>query len=145
MDRVETALSRFQEGFSCSQAILSTYGEEVGLARSLGLKLAAGFGGGMGRMAETCGAVTGAFMVVGLKHGRTKVGDSTARDKTDDLIREFTERFKERHGSIICRELLGCDISAPEGVELAEERDLFADLCPGLVKSAAEILEDLLR
>ncbi len=83
MDRVETALSRFQEGFSCSQAILSTYGEEVGLARSLGLKLAAGFGGGM---AETCGAVTGAFMVVGLKHGRTKVGDSTARGKTDDLL-----------------------------------------------------------
>ncbi len=62
MDRVETALLRFKEGFSCSQAILSTYGEEVGLARILGLKLAEGFGGGMGRMAETCGAVTGAFM-----------------------------------------------------------------------------------
>ena len=86
MDRVETALSRFPEGFSCSQAILSTYGEEVGLARSLGLKLAAGFGGGMGRMAETCGAVTGAFMVVGLKHGRTKAGDSKAKGKTDDLL-----------------------------------------------------------
>ena len=79
MSRVEQAVSCFKGGFNCSQAVLSTYAQDFGLDREAALKLAAGFGGGMGRMAGTCGAVTGAFMVLGLKHGPTEAGDQTGK------------------------------------------------------------------
>ncbi len=144
MSKKELVLYRFAEGFSCSQAIFSTYGEELGLSRETALKIAAGFGGGMGRMAETCGAVAGAFMTIGLKYGAINVEDRAAKEKTYELVREFADRFKARHGSIICKELLSCDISTPEGMEVAKEQELFTTLCPKFVIDAAEILEDIL-
>ncbi|MFX0163142.1 MAG: C-GCAxxG-C-C family protein [Candidatus Hodarchaeota archaeon] len=144
MSRVEQAVSCFKEGFSCSQALLSTYGVEFGLDRETALKVSGAFGGGMGRMGETCGAVTGAFMVIGLKYGNTRVDDRQAKEKTYSLVKEFVDKFKSRNGSIVCRELLGCDISTPEGMEIAKEKNLFATLCPKLVSDAAEIIEQTL-
>lgn len=144
MDKVEQAVSCFKEGFSCTQAMLSTYGIEFGLDRETALKVAGAFGGGMGRMGETCGAVTGAFMVIGLKYGNTRAEDMQAKKKTYSLVKEFVDRFKSCNGSIVCRELLGCDISTPEGMELAKEKNLFATLCPKLVSDAAEIIEQIL-
>ena len=99
----------------------------------------------MGSMGETCGAVTGAFMVVGLKHGMTKSGADEAREKTDAVVHEFVVRFKSRNGTIVCRELLGCDISTPEGLKTAERERHFKKLCPGFVQDAAEILEEILK
>jgi len=145
MDRVQTAVARFGEGCSCSQAILWTYGEPLGLSRETALKMAAGFGGGMGRMAETCGAVTGAFMVLGLKHGPASVDDQGAKEKTYELVRQFAGSFKTRHGSLVCRDLLGCDLSSPDGWQRAKEEKLFSTICPKIVEDAAEILEELLR
>ncbi len=145
MDRVERAVSCFKEGFSCSQAMLSTYGPQLGLNHELALKVSGAFGGGMARMGETCGAVTGAFMVIGLKYGKTKIEDEQAKEKTYSLVKEFVDRFKSRNGSIVCRELLGCDISTPEGRELAKEKNLFATLCPKFVQDAAEIIEQILE
>ena len=98
----------------------------------------------MGRMGETCGAVTGALMVIGLKYGKTKAGDEGARDKTYELVGEFVARFKDHHGSIACRELLGCDLSNPEGLKTAKEKGLFDNLCPQFVQDATEILEEIL-
>ena len=97
----------------------------------------------MGRMGEQCGAVTGALMVIGLKYGMTKAKDEGARDKTYELVREFVAKFKSRHGSIRCRELLGCDLSNDEGLTTAREKGLFDTLCPQLVRDAAEILEEI--
>ena len=91
----------------------------------------------MARMGEQCGAVTGAFMVIGLKYGKTKAKDDGARDKTYGLAREFVARFQSRHGSIICKELLGYDLSNPK-------EGLFVTLCPHFVRTAAEILEEIL-
>jgi C_GCAxxG_C_C family probable redox protein len=144
MNRIEKAFSRFNEGFSCSQSILSTYGEDYGLNRDLALRIATPFGGGIGRMGEICGAVTGAFMVIGLKHGVTSVDDIEAKEKAYDLTREFTDNFKSRNKAITCKELLGCDIGKPEGMNFAKEKDLFNVLCPRLVRDAAEILEQIL-
>jgi C_GCAxxG_C_C family probable redox protein len=138
------ACARFEEGFSCSQAVFSAYAEHLGLDRETALKISGGFGGGMGRMAQTCGAVTGAFMAIGLKYGAVETDDQEAKDKTYALIREFADRFKSRHGSITCQELLGCDISKPENMEMAREQGLFKATCPGLVRDAAEILEEIL-
>lgn len=144
MSRVELASSCFSEGFVCSQALLSTYSEQFGLDREIALKVADGFGGGMGRMGGACGAVTGAFMVIGLKHGRIIVEDRKAHEKTNSLVNEFVRRFKSRNGSIVCGELLGYDISTPEGLNSAREKKLFTTVCPKYVRDAAEIVEQIL-
>jgi len=145
MNRAELAVSCFKEGFSCSQAIFSTYATQLGINREIALKIAGAFGGGMGHMGETCGTVTGAFMVIGLKYGRTIAGDRQSQEKTDSLVNEFVNRFKVRNGSIVCKELLGCDLSTPEGMNMAKEKNLRDTLCTKLVQDAAEIIEQILE
>lgn len=144
MNKVETAISCFKEGFSCSQAVLSAYSDMHGLNRELALKISQPFGGGIAHMGEICGAVTGAFLVIGLKHGRIKAEDIEAKEKTYELVLEFVKRFKSLHGSINCTELLGYDLGSPEGMKLAEEKELFTTVCPKLVQNAAEIIEQIL-
>src|SRR5512139_1686636 len=119
MNTAEQSVAYFREGFSCSQALLAAFGPALRLDRELALRLADPFGGGMGRMGETCGAVTGAFMVIGLKHGRTRADDKAAKANTHRLVQEFVGRFKSRNATIVCRDLLGCDISTPEGLKQA--------------------------
>jgi C_GCAxxG_C_C family probable redox protein len=145
MSKVEEAVACFEEGFSCSQAVLSAYAPQFGLERESALKVSGAFGAGMGRMGETCGAVTGAFMVIGLKHGKTRAEDDEAKERAYRLVQEFADRFKARHGSIVCRELLGCDLSISEQRALAQEKKLTATLCPGFVRDAAEIVEQILN
>lgn len=142
--RIKSALEYFQEGFSCSQAVLAAYSEELGLDKDTALKIAQPFGGGIAQMGEICGAVTGAFMVIGLKWGRTKADDVAAKNKTYDCMREFMRRFRSIHPSLICKDLLGFDLSSPIEHKKAEESGAFESLCPGLVQTAAEIVEDLL-
>jgi len=144
MSRVEEAVSCFADGFSCSQAIISTYGTEFGLDREKALKIATGFGGGMGRLGGTCGAVTGAIMVIGLKYGRTKIEDMESKEKTYELVREYVDDFKRINGSTTCNKLLDCDINTLEGIRHAKDNNLFKTLCPEYVRSSAEILEKLL-
>lgn len=145
MSNAESVAACFREGFNCAQAVLSAYGPGFGLGRETALKVAAAFGAGVGRMGETCGAVTGAFMVIGLAHGRTGAGDDEAKEQIYRLAGEFLNRFKSRHGSVRCRELLGCDLGTAEGMNYAKEAKLFETRCPGFIRDAAEILEELLR
>lgn len=145
MNNIDRAVSCFKEGFNCAQALLSTYGSQFGLDLEMALKTAGAFGGGMGRMGETCGAVTGAFMVIGLKYGKIKSEDEQTKEKAYSLVGEFVEKFKSRNGSVLCRELLGCDISAPEGMKLAIDKNLSAILCPKFIQDAAEIVEEILE
>ncbi len=144
MNRVELAESLFKEGFSCSQAVLAAYGDRLGVEREIALRIAAGFGGGMGRMAHTCGAVTGAFMLIGLKYGSIDPKDRQAKEKAQAVVREFANRFISRNDFLLCRELLGCDISTPEGAQLAKEKKLFATICPKYVRDAAEIIDEMI-
>lgn len=144
MNSVERAALSFKEGFNCAQAVLSAFGPELGLNRDLALKVAGAFGGGMGRQGGTCGAVTGAFMAIGLRCGVARA-DEEAKEKTYRLVNEFTEAFKTRNRSTICRELLGLDIGTVQGRKIATEKKLFTTLCPKLVRDAAEIIEQMLR
>ncbi len=144
MTRGEVAITLFKEGFNCSQSVLSAYSELFGLDRKITLKIAQAFGAGMARMGNICGAVTGAFMAIGLKCGRVRAVDEEAKEKTYAVAQEFVERFKSHHGSIICRELLGVDLSAPEGITEAEEKNLFETLCPKFVQCSIDILEQIL-
>jgi C_GCAxxG_C_C family probable redox protein len=141
----EQAVNIFKEGYNCSQAVISVYDEDFGLSLENALKISSGFGGGMGRMAQTCGAVTGAFMVLSLKYGTADIHDNEAKERIYGLVREFARRFENRNGSIVCRELLGCDISKPEGIINAKENGLFTSVCPKMVKEAAEILDEMIN
>jgi C_GCAxxG_C_C family probable redox protein len=106
------------------------------------MRLAAGFAGGM-RCGETCGAVTGAFMVLGLRHSAEDCATQPGRAETYGRVVEFADRFRQRNGALSCRELLGCDISTPEGLAQAKEQGLFRTTCVQMVQDAAEILEEM--
>jgi C_GCAxxG_C_C family probable redox protein len=140
--RVDVAVSRFSEGFSCSQSVLAAFAPELGLDANAALRVSAAFGGGMGRTGGICGAVTGALMVLGLRYGPT-VADKVAKELTYEQAREFIARFEARQGATTCADLLGVNIGTPEGQAAAREANLFRTTCPGLVTSAAAILEEM--
>jgi C_GCAxxG_C_C family probable redox protein len=144
MSGLEKAISSFRGDFNCAQSVLSSYAPEYGLDRETALKIATGFGGGMGRLQNTCGAVSGAFMVISLRYGSDVNGNTEDRDKTYQVVREFANKFSELHGSIICKKLLGCNINTPEGKEYYDQNDFFEKKCFQYVKDSAKILEDLL-
>jgi len=144
MTGIERAVSRFSEGFSCSQSVLLGFAPCFDLDPDVSARIAASFGGGMGHMGEVCGAVSGALMVIGLASGGVTAQDKASKARTYELVREFASRFRARHGSLLCRELLGCDLSQPGALELARSRSLFAT-CPPLVRDAAEIVAELLQ
>ena len=124
---------------NCSQAVLRAFSADLGLDEQTAMKLASGFGGGMA-CGETCGAVTGAYMVIGLKHGHTD-NSPEAKARTKALIRRFNELFITAHGDLHCKVLLGVDTSTPEGHEKARELNLFETRCPHFIAGACDILE----
>ncbi len=141
MSKVQQAVDTFRSGFNCSQAICVTYGPDDGLSPLACLKLSSGFGGGM-RRAEVCGAVTGALMVLGLRYGPTDITD-TSKEHVYPKVEDFSSRFEARCGSLLCRDLLGCDISTAKGMTQATETNLFKTVCPDMIQAAAKILEDI--
>lgn len=141
---IERAASLFEQGFSCSQAVFSAYADQFGLDAEIALRVSGAFGGGMGRMGATCGAVTGALMVIGLKYAKTKPEDDDSKERTYALVQQFADLFQQRNGSTLCKELLGYDLSTPEGRQQVEEKGISKTLCPHLVRSAVEILELIL-
>ena len=142
---IDQAVTLFQQGFICSQAVLAAYAPDLDLPYETALKIAAGFGGGLGRSGEVCGAVSGAIMVIGLHTGLIEPGNSATKENTYALTQQLIEHFKERHGSILCRDLLGCDLSQPEGLQHAREAQLFTTRCPLFVRAAAEIVSALIE
>lgn len=138
----EVAEQRFDNGYSCSQAVFSALAETMGLDHDTAVRIASGFGGGMGRMGGTCGAVTGAFMAFGLKAGGLQ---PEAKEEASRLVNQFAERFRARHESLDCRDLIGCDLSTAEGRQQAKAKNTHATICAGLVRDAAETAEELLN
>ncbi|MFH0790041.1 MAG: C-GCAxxG-C-C family protein [Candidatus Omnitrophota bacterium] len=144
MNKVEDAVMCFKQGFNCAQALVSTYGPELGIDREIALKISAGFGAGMGRKALVCGAVSGACMIIGLKYGGIEMKDKAAKEKTCELVREFMKRFTLLNNSVICKELLSRDISTLGGLKSARDNKLIDSRCSKFVRDAAEIIEQIL-
>ena len=142
MSKVQDAVSAFASGFNCSQAVVHTYGPDYGLSELDSVRVSCGFGGGM-RRGDTCGAVTGALMVLGLCFGAQDALDTSTKAGVYSKVTEFQSRFESRCDSVVCRDLLGCDISTPEGMEHATSNNLFKTVCPRMVEVAAEILEQM--
>ncbi len=139
MKKSQLAIENFKT-LNCAQSVLLSYASELNLDEMTALKIAAGFGGGMA-MAETCGAVTGAYMVLGLKAQSEGKTIQEIKTETKVAVKKFNELFIAKLGSLKCKKLLGVDISTAEGSAEANERNLFDTVCADLVASAAEILE----
>ena len=133
MNSIDDAVELFENGYMCSQAVFAAFSSDFGVSRENALKIGACFGSGM-RKGEVCGACTGALMALGLKYGDSKI-------KSNEVCEKFLDEFKNANGSYICNDLLGCDISTEEGVKFARENNLFKEICPKMVESAAEIVE----
>lgn len=137
MDYIKEAVELFEQKYVCSQAVFAAFSPDLGLDKDQALKIGACFGSGM-RKGEVCGACTGALMVLGLKYGENK-------EKSNEVCVRLLDEFEKENGSYICNELLGCDITTPEGVEYAVENNLFTELCPKMVESAAKITEKIIN
>ena len=138
MKKSEIAKEKFQ-CYNCCQSVLISFSEELGLPEGAALKLSSGFGGGMS-LGETCGAVTGAYMVLGLKNTPSLTIQET-KTKIKTMVKEFNCKFIEKHGSLTCKELIGFNLSDPEEAEKASIEKVFDTICPHLVSSSVEILD----
>ncbi len=144
MTHTQKAEQYFSDKFHCSQAVLAAFADELGITDEQALKLGACFGSGM-RKGEVCGACTGALMVLGLKYGHYIKGDTESKQRADRVNDRFLEEFAKRNGSYICNDLLGCDVRTMDGVNYALENRLFTEFCPKMVRSAVEVVEDIIK
>lgn len=140
MKKSKFAVEHFKN-LNCAQSVLLSFAPELKLDDMTAVRIAAGFGGGMGR-AKTCGAVTGSYMVLGMMAQTKSKSIQEIKDETKAAVKKFNELFLSRHGSLSCKKLLGVDISTPEGAVTAKDNDLYSSVCAELVASACDILEE---
>ena len=147
MSEKDIAVKLFKEGYNCSQSVFTAFAYRFGIDEETAKKISAGLGGGVGRMREVCGAVSGAAMVIGSLASATDGADSESKQKNYEFVQEFVKRFTEENGSAICRELLGleekAEISAKPESRTAEYYKKRP--CVELVECAAEILEEMIK
>lgn len=137
----EKAAEMFTQGFTCSQAVAAVFARQYGADMDTVLKISRGFGGGMGGIGSLCGAVTGAFLALGMGYDPS---DRSAKAKLYAEVKEFTRRFRQKHGQVNCPDLLGCDVSTEAGKALLKEKNLLNTHCAVFVKDAVEIVEGLI-
>lgn len=145
MDRSELAYNLFLQGCSCSQAVFCAFCDLTGFDFDTALKLSSGFGGGIGRLREVCGAVSGLVLALDALYGYTDISDPTVKSEHYKLVQQICKRFSDEAGSIVCRELLGLNgasdpVSPPRTEEFYRTRP-----CPNLIKLATRILDDYIR
>lgn len=141
--REEEIAGLFMQGFDCGQVVLASAAEKLGLELEEAYRLASGFGGGMFR-GQTCGAVIGAVIATGMKYGHYEPNRQERKNQNTEKVLEFQQRFLEKYPSILCRELLGYDVSKPDEMGVILEKGLPLNFCPKVTADAIEILEDLL-
>ncbi len=141
--RKEEVKTLFMQGIDCSQVVTGYFSEQMQMSQDQARKVSACFGGGM-MCGETCGAVTGAFMVIGMLYGHSREGDQVQKDIMSEKAVQFKKMFLEKYPSSMCRELLGYDISKEGEMEKILEKGLLFDFCPEVVENTIKILEKIL-
>ncbi|MDP6546048.1 MAG: C-GCAxxG-C-C family protein [Phycisphaerae bacterium] len=142
----ERAAEKFVSGCNCAQAVVWPFCDEIGLEADAAMRIACGFGGGIAKRQEVCGAVTGGIMVLGMILGEGKEQDRSTTEETYAKGAEFISRFESEHGSYNCLELLdGCDLNTEEGRKRVKDRDLRNETCKACVQTAVEILEEMIK
>lgn len=132
-----------KDGYYCCQAVFTTLGEQLGIDRNQALRLATGFGAGIAGRGDICGAVSGAIMAIGLKHGNAEGHDVEARNKAFFLTQELIERINARHGCHTCRGLTGIDFTRPDGMKLYVERGAEEKVCLKLIRDCVDTVEEI--
>ncbi|MDO5291487.1 MAG: C-GCAxxG-C-C family protein [bacterium] len=145
--RSDKAVELFKQGYNCSQSVFAAFADLYGMDQETALRVSSSFGGGMGRMREVCGSVSGMFMVAGMETGATEGRDIEGKKHNYDVVQQLAAQFKETNHTIICRELLGLDTknntdTRPEArtAEYYKKRP-----CAELIRQSAEIIENYLR
>ena len=144
MNHAERAVEYYNTNFNCSQGVFTAFATELGIDEKLALRLGTNFGGGE-RKGELCGAVAGALMVLGLRCGHCESDDLEGKANAYRISEEFMNRFIETNGSVVCRELLGYDLTKTEDMKIIKDKNLFRTICPEMVRSAATILDEMIN
>lgn len=141
----EQVLEQFDKGFDCAQVVLGYWAEKLGLEKEMAHKISSGFGAGM-YQGETCGAIIGAYMAIGLKYGHCDSGKSGDDQRVQSIIKnvQFRQNFLEKYDSTMCRDLLGADMSTMEGAKYIREKQLMNTFCPQLVADVIDILDEIM-
>ena len=146
MTRRELAMDYFKKGYNCSQSVVLAFEDMLPVEKSLLSKITSSFGGGMGRLREVCGAVSGMFMITGLLYGFDEPKGGQVKEDHYARIQELAKRFEESNGSIICRELLGLSVKHDSPVPEERTNEYYKKRpCAEIVGDAADILEQYIR
>jgi C_GCAxxG_C_C family probable redox protein len=141
--RTEKTISGFRAGLNCAQAVLTAYSDELNLDQDIAINISSGFGAGMGRLQETCGAVTGSYMVLGIYNGNKYSDNKVKKEVTYSMIQKFTADFKEMNTFSDCKSLLNCDLKTESGQLFAKENNLFGTICEKCIIDSISILDKL--
>ena len=148
-DRIQRAVDFFMEGYGCSQSVVAAFADLYGLDETIAKRIAAGFGGGVGRMRMMCGTVSGLVILAGLDCGQTEGDDREGKAACYKVVQELLETFKQRNGSIICAELLGlngCPVVKTTYVPDERNAEYYKKRpCAQKVESAARIYAEYLE
>jgi len=140
----ENKLQNTSSSLNCAQQVLVKYCERYGLKREMAIKIASAFGGGIGLMGETCGAITGALMVIGIKYGSSK-DDKKSVENKEKAVNKFIPAFLSLNGSMKCKDLLRLDFRIPKEHKMINENKITENLCPSFINNSIEILDQLLK
>jgi C_GCAxxG_C_C family probable redox protein len=140
----EKAIHSFYNGMNCAQAVITAYADHLKFDPDMALAVSNGFGGGMGKLQKTCGAVTGSFMVLGIYNSKRHVENIDARNATNEMIQRFTVDFTALYGSLDCKALLNCDFTTEEGEKEFKDLDLKKNVCSKCISDSIKLIE-LLR
>lgn len=142
----ELAKSLFEQGYNCAQSVVAAFAQEMGMDTKTAARLVCGLGGGVGRQREICGAVSGMAVVAGFLYGYDTPGDEEGKRRTYEMVQLLSARFREKNGSILCRELLGEEGKDTNFVPSARTAEYYARRpCPGLIFCAGQLLEEYCR
>ncbi len=144
MDFIEKIMSIHGEGYNCAQTVFLIFAEEYGLSRDMALKLAAGFGGGMGRKGEVCGAASAGVMLLGLAKCSSVAGQES-KENNYHIVQAYLNEFAKRNGSILCHEMINCRLEDPVSLQKAKDSGILQAVCPKAMAESCNILEEMLK
>ncbi len=145
MDHAERAVELFMQGYNCSQSVFAAYCDLTGLDFTLSVKLSSSMGGGVGRLREICGALSGALLVAGCLYGYTDISTNNPKSKHYALVQQLANSFKEKSGAIACRDILGLK-GASQPYSPPRDADFYAKRpCAKMVHLAASVLDSYIK
>ena len=140
-ERIQRAVELFHQGFNCAQSVCAAFADLYGYTEEQALRMSAAFGGGIGRMRQTCGAACGMFLLAGLDQGAVRGDDREGKGRCYALVQQMAEAFRQENGALLCSELLGLKSQPQPPTPEARTSQYYAKRpCPQIVESAARIV-----